>query len=104
MTEIQTENIISEKPPLPYSINELRLLSINEARKLMGIRFDSLKKLITEGKIEVIEIENKIKIPYMSLLKFQRHSVKFINRSSENSINDNETLYTKLEKIINKHN
>ena len=45
------------------NLNDLRLLSINEARKILGIRHETLTKLIDEKKIGHIVIEDKVKIP-----------------------------------------
>lgn len=51
--------------------NELELLSINRASKLMHISRDSLRNLINEGKIGVILIGKHNKIPKSELYKFQ---------------------------------
>ncbi len=97
---MQEEILMKEN--LEYGLSDLRLLSINEARKLMGIRHETLKKLIYEGKIEVILIEGRIKVPTISLIKFQQQFSKLINQR-ENHTNQNfEELPVKntLEKII----
>ena len=52
------------------NFEELRLLSINEARKILGIRHESLKDFIYKGMIGTIKIGNKKKIPIGSLKEF----------------------------------
>ena len=48
----------------------LRLLSIHKISKLLGIRFQSAKKLVMAGKINFIRVGKRMKIPYMNLVKF----------------------------------
>lgn len=50
--------------------DELRLLSINEAKKRMGIRRENLLKLIEEDKIISKQIGGKTYVPYLSILKY----------------------------------
>lgn len=57
--------------------NELELLSINKAAKLMRISRITIRTLINEGKIGVILIGKHNKIPKSELYKFQEaHLIK----------------------------
>ena len=58
-------------------IEGLRLLSINKASKILGIRYETVVKLVKTGRIRsVMTINNKYKVPYSSL-------VEFVNGSKE---------------------
>lgn len=58
-------------------ISELRLLSINKVSKILGIRYETVVKLVKSGRIRsVMTINNKHKVPYSSL-------VEFVNGSKE---------------------
>ncbi len=50
--------------------DELRLLSINEARRILGIRHSTLKALVLNGDIQHLAIDGKVRIPYVALRKF----------------------------------
>jgi len=50
--------------------NGLSLLSKREARRVLHIGNQNLNKLIDEGKIKVVFINGKIKIPYRNLEEF----------------------------------
>lgn len=76
-----------EESQLHYD-ESLRLLSINEARKMLGIRAETLKKLVTEGKIGVITLEGKVKIPFVSLKKYIQDSITFLNKQSNKKIEE----------------
>jgi len=69
----------------------LRLLSINQARHCLGIRYDTLKRLINKGSIGYIEVEGKKKIPYLSIEGYiQQNTIQMpqqINPSVERDIN-----------------
>ena len=91
--------------------NNLRLLSINEARKIFGIRYETLKKLIAKNKIGHIIIKDKIKIPFWCLKEFQEEQIKL---TANKSINQNNreakehltlnSIKDKIDFIINKYN
>ena len=70
---------------IPYNgIEPLRLLSINEARKLLRIRHSSVVNLVDNGEIESITINKRRKIPYLKLTKYiNQYSTKtsLINNS-----------------------
>jgi len=42
--------------------DELRLLSVNEARKILGISHITLKRLIEDGAIKAVKINTRYKI------------------------------------------
>jgi len=55
--------------------SELRLLSINKASKILGIRYETVVKLVKAGRIRsVMTINNKYKIPYLSLVEYVKGS------------------------------
>lgn len=63
--EILSENSDSLKT------SELRLLSINKASKILGIRYETVVKLVKTGRIKsVMTLNNKYKVPYSSLVEF----------------------------------
>ncbi len=83
-------------------INNLRLLSINEARKVLGLRHETVKGLIEQGKLQALIIHNRIKIPIWSILEYQKtaaHKLRIIigNNSEPESEND------VLQRILNKN-
>lgn len=80
----------------------LRLLSINKVSKMLGIRFDNVSNLIKSGKIKFIKIGNRIKIPYVYLIRFideqsERYNPDFINIPTE------EEISKKIDEIIMKY-
>ncbi|HMQ97906.1 MAG TPA: hypothetical protein PKE39_02685 [Ignavibacteria bacterium] len=53
------------------SIPEFKLLSINKVSKMLGIRYETAKKLVRTGKIKgVVTTNNRIKVPYKNLIKY----------------------------------
>lgn len=65
----------------------LRLISINKARKIFGIRHQSVKKMLITGKIRYIKVGKRLKIPYMNLVKLiEEKSVQRDNDSSTESV------------------
>lgn len=88
--------------------NDLKLLSLNKTTKLLKISVTTLKKLINEGRINVITINKQIKIPYLELKRFIQENlttVKFNseisltmenNNASENPIFNTDDLFNKL--------
>lgn len=82
-------------------INEsnLKLLSINEARKTMGIRYETMKKLIEDGKIGYTEINGKKKISTLSLLRFIENNTIYKTTSQDSNIqNDIDNLFENLKR------
>lgn len=72
---IDPENISLQ--PDSLKISEFRLLSLNRASKMLGIRYSMVQKLVRTGRIKAITINNKYKIPYINL-------VQFVNGSNNN--------------------
>lgn len=62
--------------------DELQLLSISKAAKILRISKISLIDLINKGKIGVIEIGRRRKIPIHELLRFQQESVVRANTTN----------------------
>ncbi|MBP9096705.1 MAG: helix-turn-helix domain-containing protein [Ignavibacteria bacterium] len=85
------------------NIDNLRLLSINEARLRLGIRFESLKKLIEQGRIDVINIEGKIKIPYRNLVKFLDNTTSSQKLNEVTPILEKSDINILLQQIIKKN-
>lgn len=58
--------------PLEKIINqeELRLLSIRKAGKILGIRYEHMVKLVNAGRIKAIPIGRRVKVPYRNLIDF----------------------------------
>ena len=89
------------------SYNDLRLLSINEARKILGIRHETLTKIINEKKIGHLVIEDKIKIPFWCLKEFQEEQVKLTANQNNGETKDHPTLISiqdEIDFIINQNN
>lgn len=49
---------------------QTRLLSVSQAAKELSIRNETVKTLIYEGRIQVLEIGKRMKIPYSELERF----------------------------------
>ena len=73
----QKENIIDNP-------TDLRLMSINEARQILGIRYEYTKKLIDEGKLKSVDIKGR-----------KKTNLKFINEFLES--NSNIITHNKIE-------
>lgn len=87
------------------STESLRLLSVNEARELLRVRHETVKKLIEEGKIEVMIIGKRIKIPFISLMKFIEENARTLNeeQKEERLATSRDFINTKVDSIIKKH-
>ncbi|MDR3593428.1 helix-turn-helix domain-containing protein [Clostridium sp.] len=80
------------------SSNQLKLYSLSEAAKVMGIGRDSLRNLIADGKIGTILVGNNKKISHQELIRFQLECTerKLEIRAKSYSEQDIEqTLYRK---------
>ena len=82
-----------------------RLLSINAASKILGIRHKKLTEIIKEGKIKIIDINGKIKIPRINLYQFIEKESKSFSTGSIQCDNRKVPQSAKfiLESIIKKH-
>jgi excisionase family DNA binding protein len=92
--------------------NELKLLSISAAAKILCLGKDAVYKLVADGKIGFIEIGKRKKITYHELVRFQKDNIKRLpektgdrlmtkneinkffnlNHSRKNSLNGQEIL------------
>ena len=77
-----------------------RLLSINETRKILGIRTTSLKKLIENGNIDAVEINGKYKISVLSIENFVNNNCNKKNAPPVLDSNDEKSI---LDEILNKY-
>lgn len=107
MTDKTSEyNTLNTQPPAEtLSREDLRLLSINEVSQILTIRDEAVKKFIEEGRIEVIKIGKRIKIPMISLKKFIHQNARKINteEKEEHLTKTNGYLNNKVDSIIKKH-
>lgn len=80
----------------------LKLLSVNEAREILKIRHETVKKLIEEGKIEVMIIGKRYKIPMNSLKKFIEENSRRITEEEAEVIQSErqEFIRKKVKAII----
>jgi hypothetical protein len=85
---------------------DLKLLSINGAREILKIRHETVKNLIYEGKIEVIVIGKRVKIPMISLRKYiEENSKRLIEEEKEEfKLSRTEYIQNQIKLIIKKHN
>ena len=68
------------------NFEDLRLLSINEARKILGIRHEFLKDFIYIRMIGTINIGNKKRIPTESLKKFVMENTEKFEPGDKNRL------------------
>ena len=78
---------------ISYSLKDLQLLSINKARKILGIRANTLKDLIYRGNLETLKIGNTLRTPTGSLKKF-------VIENSSKIIHDEKSLEEDIREII----
>jgi len=85
-------------------INELKLLSLNKARIILGIRYDTVVQLIDNGDIETVVINGKKKVPMLMLRKFiYQQSINLSQKRNQIKSYDNIEIKNKIQKIIKKH-
>jgi len=66
----EQKEILSENSET-LKTSDLRLLSITKASKILGIRYGTVVKLVKTGRIRsVMTINNRYKIPYLSLIEY----------------------------------
>ncbi len=71
---VSSEELTNNSFP-DIAIESLRLLSINEVRKILKTRHDTIKNLVKMGKIKAVKTDKgKIKIPFISVLDFVKAS------------------------------
>lgn len=91
-------NIMQATPTTLNGQERLRLLSINQARHCLGIRYETLKRLISKGSIGYIEIEGKKKIPYLSIEEYIQQNTKQMPPQETFSVeNDIATIISNLK-------
>jgi len=83
-------------------IKNLKLLSINEARKVLGLRHETVKGLIEQGKLQALIIHNRIKIPIWSLLEYQKIAVQDFGNTISNNF-ESESEDELVQRILNKN-
>lgn len=85
--------------------SKLRLLSVNAASKILGIRHQTLTEIIKEGKIKIIDINGRIKIPRKNLDMFIDAESKTVTKCNklENNRKAPQSARIILESIIKKH-
>ena len=79
--------------------NGLRLISINKASKLLGIRYQSVRKLVMSGKIGFMKIGKSIKIPYMNLVEFVEEQ-SFKRNPSDMNFGSTEEISQRIDELI----
>jgi excisionase family DNA binding protein len=90
------------RKPESENISELRLLSINKASKILGIRYETVRTLVRTGKIKGVTLaNNRIKIPYKNLLEFLNSEAK--NQQPDNGIISLEETQKKIDALIKEY-
>ena len=88
------------------SYNDLRLLSINEARKILGIRYEITKQLIDEGKIKSINLNGRKKttIKYINeFLELNTNSITNNNERRNNYTTNTNSLNNRFNEILERN-
>ncbi len=88
---------ISNTPTLTE--NSLRLISINKASKILGIRYQSIRKIVMFGKIKYIRVGKSIRIPYMNLVKFLEGQSDISSPNNVNSLSTEE-ISKRIDELI----
>ena len=98
------ENIANSVVGDNDSLNDMRLLSINEARRILGIRYQSVVELIETGELEFIEMRSRKKIPMTKLRSFINRSSKALKDKRDITKSfETSSIKNKLNNIIKKH-
>ena len=84
---------------------DIRLLSINAASKILGIRHKTVTDLIKDGKIKIIDLNGRIKIPRKNLELYINTESKTVKSGKDISTNSKlpQSMKYILNSIINKH-
>jgi len=77
----------------------LRLLSVDQARKILGISHITLKRLIQEGAIKAVRINTRYKISLSALQEFTRGTI--IAPEGSDKPSSNQTPDSILDDLIN---
>lgn len=79
--------------------DELRLLSVDQARKMLGISHITLKRLIEQGAIRAVRINSRYKISLSAIKEFTRGVMSAPEGSDKPS--PNQTPDSILDDLIN---
>ena len=60
----------------PNDSKSLKLLSVSKAAKILGIRIETVNSLIKQGKIKVIPLGERLKIPLFELERFVKENLE----------------------------
>lgn len=80
--------------------DELRLLSVDQARKILGVSHITLKRLIEEGAIKAVRINTRYKISLSAIKEFTRGVMSAPEDSDGSS--STQTPDSILDDLINK--
>jgi len=101
-----TSSEVTQTTSPEITAESLRLLSVNEVRQILKLRHETVMTLIDEGKIEVIIIGKRIKIPAISLKKFiEENTVRLTETGNESPVqqrNSRDFVNNKIDSIIKK--
>ncbi|MBP9096540.1 MAG: helix-turn-helix domain-containing protein [Ignavibacteria bacterium] len=98
------ENITNSVVVDNDSLNDMRLLSINEARRILGIRYQSVIELIENGELEFIDMGSRKKIPMTKLRSFINRSSRALKDKRDITKSfETSSIKNKLNNIIKKH-
>ena len=104
MTDTTSNNALNSQPHVENTSREdLRLLSVNEARKIIGIRPATLKRLIEQGRINAVEINGKYKLSLQSIKSFVNPNENEIKHKSNSRSKNNENEKTIINDILKKY-
>lgn len=123
MTDTTSNNTLNTQPPAESNsredlrllsvkhvtptktFNELALLSKRKARSILSVGNNTLKRIIDEGKIKIIMVNGKEKIPYVSLQEYV-YSMRFKNKIDEveDQFVDEEKAVVLANKILEEIN
>ncbi len=78
--------------------SELRLLSINKASKILGIRYETVVKLVKTGRIRSVMINNKYKVSYSSIVEFVNGSKEV--KTAANKVVPIEVTQNRIDNLI----
>jgi len=87
----------AEHNNLTYNIDNLKLLSISKVAQILGVRNELVKSFIEEGKLRVLQINKRMKIPYSELQRFVNDNLQVVKVKGKRvgiNISDPRIKYT----------
>lgn len=102
------ENLVENISLNNFNESNLKLLSVNEVRKILKIGYKAATKLITDGELHAIRINSRYKIPQLSLDNYIKNistykidNIKKDEKEIEEHMIDNilDDLYQKFSKF-----